>query len=362
MPDAPSRSRRSPAKRSTRRPRAALQAVTLDDVAAAAGVSRMTVSRVLRGGFSVSAKLQDRVQKAVRDLDYRLNTAARALAGSGPSRLGFVYSNPSQAYLSELLAGALAEANILGLQLTLTADASTTDVTSEIKALLKSGVRLLFLPSPACDNEEVLRLLQRADAQWVAISPSNPEAHRWSVSADHYEIAREMTRRLIALKHRCIGFIAGPPNSKGGAERLRGHLDAASEARLASCPVEQGWHTFQSGLDATERLLTHSPACTAIVASNDDMAAAAIFVAHRHGLKVPHDLTIVGFDDTPIASIIYPTLTTAKQPIADMARAAIQLLHAASVGGIRGGHSIQKVLRYSIIERQSSAPCSGSPE
>ncbi len=322
----------------------------------------MTVSRVLRGGFSVSLKLQDRVQKAVRDLDYRLNTAARALAGSGPSRLGFVYSNPSQAFLSELLAGALAEANTLGLQLTLTADASTTDVTSEIKALLSSGIRSLFLPSPACDNEAVLQLLRQADAHWVAISPSNPEIHRWSVSADHYEIAREMTRRLIALGHRHIGFISGPPSSKGGAERLRGHLDAASEAKLVSCPVEQGFHTFQSGLEATARLLAHSPACTAIVACNDDMAAAAIFVAHRQGLKVPHDLTIVGFDDTPIASIIYPSLTTAKQPIAEMARAAIRLLHAAALGEIRSGHSIQKVLRYSIIERQSSASCRYLPE
>jgi LacI family transcriptional regulator len=176
-----------------------------------------------------------------------------------------------------------------------------------------------------------------------------------SVSADHYDIAYHMTTRLVELGHRCIGFIAGPPTSKGGAERLRGHLNATCEAKLTFSPIEQGLHTFHSGLHAAERLLSASPACTAVVACNDEMAAAAIFVAHQRGLAVPQDITVVGFDDTPIASIIYPTITTARQPIAEMARAAIQLLHNATVLGARSSGPLQKVLRYSLIERQSSA-------
>jgi LacI family transcriptional regulator len=340
-----------------RRTRRALQEVTIDDVAAAAGVSRMTVSRVLRGGQHVRVHLQERVQHAVKKLNYRLNLSARALAGSGPSRVGFVYSNPSQAFLSELLAGALRESSKLGLQLTLTADADAADRTSEIDALLRSGVQSFLLPSPVCDLPEVLELLRAAEAQWVAISPANDGLHAMSVSADHFDIACRMTARLIELGHRDIGFIAGDPSSRGGAERLRGHLRSMAAAGISKRPVVQGLHTFQSGLKATEQLLASSPQCTAIIACNDEMAAAAISVAHRHGLSVPQDLTVVGFDDTPIASIVSPAITTARQPIAEMAQSAIRMLHAATnaLNPQENVHT-QKVLPCMLIERESSAP------
>jgi LacI family transcriptional regulator len=191
----------------------------------------------------------------------------------------------------------------------------------------------------------------------VAISPANLEIHPFSVSADHFDIAGRMTARLIELGHRHIAFIAGDPASKGGTERLRGHLRAMTSAGIKQCPVEQGFFTFQSGLDATERLLSSSPECTAIIACNDDMAAAAISVAHRHHLDVPRDLTIVGFDDTPIASIVSPAITTARQPIAEMAQSAIRMLHAAAaVTDPDENKRTQKVLPCTLIERESSGP------
>lgn len=318
----------------------------------------MTVSRVLRGGHLVRAPLQERVFAAVKKLNYRLNVSARALAGSRPSRIALVYSNPSQAFLSELLTGALKESSKLGMQLMLTADADTQDRTAELETLLRTGVQSFLLPSPACDAPDVLALLSEARARWVAISPANLEIHPFSVSADHFDIAGRMTARLIELGHRHIGFIAGDPASKGGAERLRGHLRAMAEAGIKQCPVEQGFFTFQSGLDATERMLSSFPECTAIIACNDDMAAAAISVAHRHRLDVPRDLTIVGFDDTPIASIVSPAITTARQPIAEMAQSAIRMLHAAALAADadENKRTTRKVLPCTLIERESSAP------
>ncbi|HEY0942271.1 MAG TPA: substrate-binding domain-containing protein [Steroidobacter sp.] len=339
-----------------RRPRRQIQEVTIDDVAAAAGVSRMTVSRVLRGGHLVRAPLQERVFDAVKKLNYRLNLSARALAGSGPSRVALVYQNPSQAFLGELLTGALKEASKLGMQLTLTADAATHDRTAEIESVLRSGVQSFVLPSPACDAPDVLDLLRAARARWVAISPANLDLHPFSVSADHFDIARRMTTRLIELGHRDIGFIAGDPASKGGAERLRGHLHAMAAADIKHCPVERGFFTFQSGLEATERMLAAFPECTAIIACNDDMAAAAISIAHRHRLEVPGDLTVAGFDDTPIATTVSPAITTARQPIADMAQHAIRMLHAAAQTSDKEDKRTQKVLPCTLIERESSAP------
>lgn len=347
----------SHAPRHQRRSRRQVQEVTIDHVAEAAGVSRMTVSRVLRGGHLVRPELQERVFAAVKKLNYRLNVAARALAGSGPSRVAFVYSNPSQAFLSELLTGALRETSRLGMQLTLTADADPTDRTAEIAALLRSGVQSFLLPSPACDSTEVIELLRQAQARWVAISPGNVEIHPMSVSADHFDVAGRMTQRLIELGHLNIAFIAGAPGSKGGAERLRSHLRSMAAAGIDRCPVEQGYFTFQSGLAATERLLASFPQCTAIIACNDDMAAAAISVAHRHHLRVPEDLTVVGFDDTPIATIVSPAITTARQPIAEMAQSAIRMLHlAATPGAPHENKQTQKVLPCTLIERESSGP------
>lgn len=307
-------------------------------------------------------ELQERVFAAVKKLNYRLNVAARALAGSGPSRVAFVYSNPSQAFLSELLTGALRETSRLGMQLTLTADADPTDRTAEIAALLRTGVESFLLPSPVCDDPEVLELLRQAQARWVAISPANVETHSMSVSADHFDIAARMTQRLIQLGHRYIGFIAGAPGSKGGNERLRGHLRAMAAAGIDQCPVEPGLFTFQSGLAATERLLASFPQCTAIIACNDDMAAAAISVAHKHHLRVPEDITVVGFDDTPIASIVSPAITTARQPIAEMAQSAIRMLHlAATPGAAHENKQTQKVLPCTLIERESSAAPAVAP-
>jgi LacI family transcriptional regulator len=143
------------------------------------------------------------------------------------------------------------------------------------------------------------------------------------------------------------------------AQRLNGFLSALSEAGIdrKQVRVEQGYFTYRSGLEAAEKLLAHQPRPTALFAANDDMAAATSSVAHRLGLHVPADISIVGFDDTPMAVTVWPALTTIHQPVADMARAAVNLL----LEEIRRKHDgntspRQLVHPYKLIVRESSGP------
>jgi len=187
-----------------------------------------------------------------------------------------------------------------------------------------------------------------------------PRNNALNVRIDDFAAAREMTRHLLELGHRRIGFIKGHPNHIASHERARGFRAALEEYGVdpKQAAIEQGYFTFRSGLIATERLLARSEPPTAIFASNDDMAAAAVSVAHRKGLIVPGDLSIVGFDDTSPATTVWPELSTVKQPIAAMAEAALDLL-LADLRLRRSGNPTQaaeRVLDHSLIIRESSVP------
>ncbi len=345
-------------KKQQRNARRAIQEVTINDVAAQAGVSAMSVSRVLNGRVPVSKATEKRVHEAVAKLNYSPNPAARHLAGVAPRRIGFIFSNPSQAYLSELLVGALEEATVQGLQIALGRAKEPQVRLQEITSLVESGVDAFLLPPSVCDAPDVLQMLRNAGATWVAISPMDADLHPLSVSVDDFDAARRMTAQLVKRGHQCIGFIIGDPSFRAAVDRHRGYLSALSDAGLEPGPVEQGYFSFQSGLDAAERLLARTPRCTAIFASNDDMAAAVISVAHRDNLEVPGDLSVVGFDDTPISSIISPSITTVRQPIAQMAQAAIRMLAQASNGRLQDREPTQPQQQFHclLLERQSSGP------
>ena len=169
---------------------------------------------------------------------------------------------------------------------------------------------------------------------------------------------------LLELGHRNIGFIKGHPNHVASHDRFKGFCDAlrAHGIDADKAPVEQGYFSYRSGLIASERLLARDDAPTAIFASNDDMAAATISVAHRRGLVVPGDLSVVGFDDTALATSVWPELTTVKQPIAAMAEAALELI-IADLRGRRGAVArkfTERVLSHALIIRESSGPPGGA--
>jgi LacI family transcriptional regulator len=198
----------------------------------------------------------------------------------------------------------------------------------------------------------------------VTVAMGSARAVGLNVRIDDHAAAMEMTRYLLALGHREIGFIKGHPNHVASHDRYRGFCDALNEAGLdcEKAPAEQGYFSYRSGLIAGERILSRANPPSAIFASNDDMAAATISVAHRRGLNVPQDLSIVGFDDTALATSIWPELTTVKQPIAAMAEAALELL-IADLRRRRSGTPqkfVERVLSHAMIIRESSGPPLGA--
>ncbi len=196
------------------------------------------------------------------------------------------------------------------------------------KHLIHSGIDGLILPSPLCDSAKLIKTIADEGVPAVLVGSGRPAQELNAVSIDEYSAAYSMTGHIVALGHHRIGFVIGNPEQTASDERLRGYRDALTKAHLAvdDALIVQGLFTYRSGLDAAEKLLDVADPPTAIFASNDDMAAACVAVAHRRGLDVPGDLTVCGFDDTTLATAIWPELTTIHQPIADMSRAAVEML------------------------------------
>jgi LacI family transcriptional regulator len=315
----------------------------------------MTVSRVINGETNVRPATRDRVNAAITALRYKPNPAARSLAGAPLTRIGLLYSNPSPAYLSELLFGSLDQASRIGVQL-IVEKCELGDHEIEVaRHLMDTGVDGIMLPSPLSDSPRLIEEIAAEGLPAVVVGSGAPSDKMLAVSIDEHAASVAMMRHIIALGHRRIGFIVGSPAQAASAQRLDGYVEALAEAGLPNDPalVAQGQFTYRSGMAAAEQLLDLADRPTAIFASNDDMAAATVAVAHRRGLDVPADLTVCGFDDTTLATAIWPELTTIRQPIAEMSRASLDLL----VSAIRhqSHEATHQLLDFELVRRQSDA-------
>ena len=336
--------------------------ITIHDVAQHAGVSPMTVSRVINGESNVREETRARVAASVAALRYLPNQAARSLASADATHIGILYVNPSANYLSEFLLGSLEQSSLSGCQLVIEKCEGAESEVEAIRRLVKGGIDGVVLPPPLCDSEESLKAVREAGISAVLVASGKPAPDMSALSINNFEAARAMTRHLLELGHRRIGFINGHPNQTATGQRFHGYVEAMTEAGLSvdADQVAQGYFTYRSGLEAAEKLLD-SGRPTAIFASNDDMAAATMAVAHRRGLDVPSDLAVTGFDDTPLAATVWPALTTIHQPIAEMAREAVRLL-VEQIRSRRGGSEpqvVHKMLKFTLVKRESSAPLEG---
>jgi len=331
----------------TRPPRA----ITIDDVADKAGVSAKTVSRVMNNEPNVRASKRELVMKAARDLGYRPNPAARSLAGAKSFLIAHLHDNPVPEYVSAVNAGIYEACRAKGyFLLPEPVDRSAPDFLDRLQQfLMTSRADGVVLTPPLCDDPQVLKLLQDNET----LSPSRQPKDAPVMRLDDRQAAMEMVRHLIALGHKQIGLITGPKGHNAATARREGYLDALNEAGLEIDPkrIVEGDYSLRSGLEGAKALLDVTPRPTAIFAANDDMAVGAMTAIMAAGLSIPADISIAGFDDTRLASAVWPALTTIRQPVADMARRAAERLMTSEEDT-----PLEEVFAFELIERQSTGP------
>jgi LacI family transcriptional regulator len=335
--------------------------ITIDDVAEAAGVARVTVSRVLNFEKNVRAETRRKVLGAVAALGYSVNQRARALASGADKHIMLVHAHsperePNSYYDAGLELGALRACSTLGFDLvTRSVDPTSKDRQRLLSLILERDRPAgLIVSPPLSDDLDLIEAAQRTGVRMVAISAGEvARALVPAVGIDEHAGGRAIGEHLISLGHRRIGFLQGPPEHRSAALRYDGFLDALLNAGISGeAWVANGDFTFKSGVEAADRLLGNTTGVTALACANDDMAAGAMLSLHRSGLEIPAQISVTGFDDTPMSEIIWPPLTTIRQPIKDFAERAVQkLLANPADGGAR-----YDVLAHELVVRESTAP------
>jgi LacI family transcriptional regulator len=332
--------------------------VTIQAVAEQAGTSTMTVSNFLNGTGKMGEATRMRVREAIAALGYKPNAAAKALASPGAARIGLVYVNPQNAFLSAMLVGTLQAAAARGAQLMVQhgGQADYEGLAESLRELVRSGANALLLPPPYAELVADSPIVEELGVPIAIVAAGRAMPGMVTVRVDDHGAARAMTDLLISLGHRRIGFIGGPEGHGSTASRIQGYRDSLRAHRIEEVPelIDSGDFSFDSGLAAAKRLLDIAEPPTAIFAVNDDMAAAVISVAHRRGLAIPDALAVAGFDDTPIAVKTWPALTTIRQPISEMAERATMALIARLAGGESPPVGEDVRVDFKLIERAST--------
>jgi LacI family transcriptional regulator len=328
---------------------------TIDHVAEVAGVSIKTVSRVMNEEPGVRAETRDRVREAMDRLNYRPSMPARSLAGKRSSLLGLVYDNPSANYVFDVQSGAIAQCREANLRLFIqSCNELGPRTVEEVMAMVEqTHVDGLVVTPPLSEDPALIAALDGHGVPYVRIAPNRLQEGAPCVVMDDEAAAREMTEHLLRLGHRRIGFVEGHPAHTSSRERRAGYEAALAAAGVPAGPVEQGYNDVASGCEAGQLLLSGRQRPTAIFASNDDMAAGVIQAARGLGVDVPGQLSVAGFDDSQIARMVWPALTTIRQPTREMAAAAVGLL----VDLVRGRDAPPITeLAHELVERDSTAP------
>ena len=332
---------------------------TINDVATRAGVSIKTVSRVLNHEPKVRQETRDKVFAAAHSLGYAPNISARRLAARRSFIVALLYRDDDvNHYIPDIQHGALDACRHGGYNLLLhPCQGDIASAAHEIQELARQALLDgLIVTPPLADSRKLMTQMARSGLPFVRVSQLYRGEISPSVTVADKRGAYEMTRYLATLKHSDIAFIVGNRNQGASVDRLQGYLDALNDLGLVQRPewIRQGDFTFESGSRCMTELMSLRKCPTAVFASNDDMAAGALLVAHRRGYEVPGDMSIVGFDDIAMSQRLWPPLTTVRQPTKQAAFVAATMLLESLRTGDRS--PINTEIPTELVIRESVGP------
>ncbi|WP_344690120.1 LacI family DNA-binding transcriptional regulator [Blastococcus jejuensis] len=339
---------------------AAVRPLSMADVAARAGVSHQTVSRVVNGHPSVAPATRERVEQAIAELGYRPNVAARALVTGSTRTIGLVTVKINQYGPAQTMLGLEKAARAAGYSLSVSIldDATAGAMRDAVDAFVAQRVDAIVALSTYDDAAEALASLE-PPVPLVAVQVGGDE-DRPAVGVDQEAGARLAVRHLLDLGHRTVHHVAGPADSK----EARGRIDGwRAELEAVGAPVPEplrGDWTPSSGYAAGRQLADRIRAgedVTAVFLANDQMALGLLAAFHEAGLEAPDDVSVVGFDDLPEAPYFTPPLTTVRQDFAELGRRGVQLV----LARLRGEDLHPRPVPAQLIVRASSGPAKPAP-
>ena len=329
---------------------------TINDVARIANVSKKTVSRVINKSPLLSDTTREKVESVIRDIGFVPNMQARALALRRNFIIAAIHDNPNAQFLVNVQQGILegiAESDF-GLMVQ-PVDRNSPTIEADIRAFLERhrpyGVVLL---PPISERDELADLCREFECRYVRMGSVQLDDPAHVVSSNDREAVRDAVTYLLDRGHTKIALIEGPEGFTSPQERRAGFKEALASAGLDVDPnlVRPGRYTFESGVDAAEDLLAKNARFTAIFACNDEMAIGAMIACRRSGLRIPEDISIVGFDDTPLSSHVWPSLTTVHWPIKQMAYSAARKI----IAPVGDPVEHEWLLPSTLMERGSVVP------
>ena len=330
-------------------------AVTIKDVSKDAKVSIKTVSRVINNEANVAEETKKRVLLSVDKLGFRPNKSAQSLRSKRSFIIALLYDNPNKSYLADIQSGIFKACKLTGYNLVVQeCDYKSPELNDTILEFVEDlKIDGLILTPPLSDMDDFLQDLDKHQIDYAVIAPSTKKTESLYVSSNDYEAAYKLTLEIIKHGHKDIGFIKGHPKHSASNLRFNGFIDAIKihGFDVNDAWIKQGNFSFKSGFDAGVEIFHSDRIPTAIFSSNDSMAAGIMKSAHMKGLKIPDDVSLAGFDDSPIADEIWPALTTVKQPVEKMAHHAAKILMAKFNGLEEANQS--KEFKSELIIRES---------
>ncbi|SVA99843.1 uncharacterized protein METZ01_LOCUS152697, partial [marine metagenome] len=331
---------------------------TIYQVAERAGVSLSTVSRVLNGKASVNKVLKERVEKAVKELDYRPNSVARSLANNRTDSVGVLVPELNAPFFGDLMQAVESTLRAADKHVIISVGRNCLETEKDaVEFLISRNCDALIMHAEALSDEYLLELNQSK----LPVALVNrqveglPEA---CTSLDNEKGGYLATRHLLELGHKDIAYISGPTDKCDASLRLEGHKRALSEAGLPINPqlIFNGDYSEEDGKIGLLELMARDVPFTALVCANDWMASGAISCARDLGMSLPHDLSVVGFDDVVFAHHVFPRLTTVSNPIAEMAEMSAKYILNKVYGQ---ANNVQLYFEPSLVVRESTVKHEG---